>query len=221
MERIIEAVADFEASGRAWPKRIHDRRSLVAKLAHCSERTLAKAEYLPLWHPEHRLTDTPIAQAETRTPDIVTQNKDSDHTLCITGYAPSGKNLTGSDLRRASPSSESLETSYLTSSCTTRGDQKTDLKPRNRSGTTLQPMGLGKSSKIVPFLRPMNQKAKNRQIKIGDRVLSPDYRYPLVVVDLHYGDRSGEWLRVKADDWPKCELSHISELTLLEDRNRA
>ena len=49
MTRIADAVKDFEASGQAWPKRIRDRRALIAKLAHCSERTLAKPEYLPFW----------------------------------------------------------------------------------------------------------------------------------------------------------------------------
>lgn len=222
MERIVEAVEDFEASGRVWPKTIRDRRSLIAKMAHCSERTLAKSEYLLFWHPDHyhQSQDTPD-NSKAVTASVLADNLSRDHTPAKTVYGSPKKNLTGPDPRRASPSSESLETSYPTSSCTTRRDSKTDLMPRNRSGTTLQPMGLRESSKIVPFLRPMNQKAKNRQIKIGDRVLSPDYRYPLVVVDLHYGDRSGEWLRAKGDDWPSCELFHISELTLLEDRNHA
>ena len=58
MTRIANAVTDFEESGREWPNTIRERRKLIAKLAHCSERTLAKPDYLPLWHPNHRNLDT-------------------------------------------------------------------------------------------------------------------------------------------------------------------
>jgi hypothetical protein len=50
MRRVIEYVENFEG---VWPATIRDRRSLIAKGARCSEGTLAKAEYLPLWHPKY------------------------------------------------------------------------------------------------------------------------------------------------------------------------
>jgi hypothetical protein len=53
MARIADTVADFQESGRAWPKTIHARRKLIAMLARCSQRTLVKPDYLPLWHPNH------------------------------------------------------------------------------------------------------------------------------------------------------------------------
>jgi hypothetical protein len=54
LARVSDTVADFEASGREWPTKIHDRRKLVSRMANCSERTLIKPAYLPLWHPNHR-----------------------------------------------------------------------------------------------------------------------------------------------------------------------
>ena len=57
MTRISEAMIDLIASGR-HPNRISELRSLLSKLANCSERTLAKKDYLPLWHPKYRNLDT-------------------------------------------------------------------------------------------------------------------------------------------------------------------
>jgi hypothetical protein len=85
MARITEAVADFEESGRAWPRTISARRQLIARMAHCSERTLAKPDYLPLWHPKHRtnegdiLIDSNLNTARDRAIYLV-----SDHTPHIT-----------------------------------------------------------------------------------------------------------------------------------------
>jgi hypothetical protein len=57
MTRISEHFEDLLQSNH-FPKGISALRSCLAKLAHCSERTLAKKDYLPLWHPKYRNLDT-------------------------------------------------------------------------------------------------------------------------------------------------------------------
>jgi hypothetical protein len=61
MARISENFEDLLQSNRI-PEKISELRSLLAKLAHCSERTLAKPDYLPLWHPKHR---NPVTASDT------------------------------------------------------------------------------------------------------------------------------------------------------------
>jgi hypothetical protein len=61
MARISENFEDLLQSNRI-PQKISELRSLLAKLAHCSERTLAKPDYLPLWHPKHR---NPVTASDT------------------------------------------------------------------------------------------------------------------------------------------------------------
>ena len=53
LSRVADTVNDYQASGREWPKTIRARRKLIAGMANCSESTLNKPVYLPLWHPNH------------------------------------------------------------------------------------------------------------------------------------------------------------------------
>jgi hypothetical protein len=57
MTRISEHFEDLLQS-KHFPKGISALRSSLAKCANCSERTLAKKDYLPLWHPKYRNLDT-------------------------------------------------------------------------------------------------------------------------------------------------------------------
>ena len=85
MARIADAVTDFEESGREWPNTMRERRKLLAKLAHCSERTLAKPDYLPLWHPKHRTNEDDIlidSNLDTARDGEATQHR--DHTSALT-----------------------------------------------------------------------------------------------------------------------------------------
>jgi hypothetical protein len=85
MGRVREHMIDLIASGKV-PKRISDLRSLLAKLAHCSERTLAKKEYLSLWHPKYLALDTD-------------RNLDLDHTQIELNVAPSVADLFPENVR--------------------------------------------------------------------------------------------------------------------------
>jgi hypothetical protein len=80
-KRIVEAIADYEGSGRCWPSTIRARRKLIAMLACCSESTLAKSSYLSLWHPDHvSLADDQKSHTEQ---DTATKSE-RDHTPPIT-----------------------------------------------------------------------------------------------------------------------------------------
>ncbi|MEA5511964.1 hypothetical protein VB715_19510 [Crocosphaera sp. UHCC 0190] len=80
MIRIIECMEDLIIGDRL-PKKVGERRKLISMLCHCSERTLAKPEYLPLWHPMHY---KPLIER------VSEDNKILDHTplLRVVPYPP-------------------------------------------------------------------------------------------------------------------------------------
>ena len=85
MARISENFEDLLQSNRI-PQKISELRSLLAKLAHCSERTLSKPDYLPLWHPKHRNLDTASDTA-------INQSLDQTGIKCVFGSFGAEKNL--------------------------------------------------------------------------------------------------------------------------------
>ena len=85
MARISEHFNDLEASGKV-PEKISVLRTLLAKLAHCSERTLSKPDYLPLWHPKHRNLDTASDIA-------INQSLDQTSIKCVSVPFEAEKNL--------------------------------------------------------------------------------------------------------------------------------
>jgi hypothetical protein len=76
MGRIADAVAELIATGHL-PEKVRERRRLIAQLAHCSEATLAKPNYLPLWHPS-KLVDYKSANQDTERD--LEEKENRDHT---------------------------------------------------------------------------------------------------------------------------------------------
>jgi hypothetical protein len=76
MGRVSDAVAALMASGQL-PEKVGERRRLIAKLAHCSESTLAKPNYLPLWHPSKLVLGD---RANLHTERVMEDRESLDHT---------------------------------------------------------------------------------------------------------------------------------------------
>jgi hypothetical protein len=245
MTRVIECVEDFEVSGRSWPATIRDRRSLIAKLAKCSERTLAKAEYLPLWHPVHLTTiDTDLRIETTRdhTPAIncvmpsvlapvsVCQSSFSEDDVCLSTI----QSLEQLRINFIQGSEQEQNTNQLDQELVVISNSESNQEKEliNFSISSLIVLSPGailtkKNAEILDMTAIQSTKSKKlskivpktRQMnyfKVGDRVVSEDRPAPILsIVSFHCGNH--EWPRVQADFWEKSELAHVSELRKVED----
>jgi hypothetical protein len=226
-KRIVEAIADFKASGRAWPSTIRARRLLIAKMACCSERTLAKAEYLSLWHPDHQSKAvTPMPYTE----QVSGISPERDHTTPITWGASSFPGRAEKKITSSSQPRES-DCDRLTSAiCTT---PVASLKTKTTQTHTGKVIELFQVTMNVPNSEITNGKPRirivNRPVvaiandpnpaglKPGDWVIEPDR--PDRLMKLASIDDDGEWCRLVKPDCQQPGL--IGSLAYLPELQHA
>lgn len=218
MERIVEAIQTYEALGRPWPSTIRKRRSQLAEMAGCSERTLAKAEYLTLWHPAHiNANEEPIPYPVSLSGNDEDEKEKRDHTPAITvcpACPPSASEKkfitpseSGSDrqdqpklsidpLSVLPPSSFSAPILLESAQGETYSDFVEDEQPKN-------------VSKIVT----MNHFRKSDGFQVGDRVRCNRYPSETFEIIETYGSQAH-----LENGWG-YEWVLMSELTKLEDNH--
>ena len=245
MTRVIECVEDFEASGRSWPATIRDRRSLIAMLAKCSERTLAKAEYLPLWHPEHPtiVGEHPtIANTDFRTKTA------RDHTPAINcvmlpvltsvpkfrSPLPTIKSIEQLRINLIQGSEQEQNSNQLDQELAiisnSESIQEKALVNFSISSLSVLPPGAVLTNENaetvdVTVIQPINpqespeivpETRRMNYFKVGDRVVSEERPGQILsIVSFQCGDH--DWPRVKADFWDKSEFADVSKLRKVED----
>jgi hypothetical protein len=219
-KRIVEAIADYETSGRCWPSTIRARRKLIASMACCSERTLAKAEYLMLWHPAH------ISLANSQKPDTV------------------GDAATQSERDPAPPitvgpgySAFEFKKTSSTSACTSPRRAKKTKTVQNLTGQGIQKIIRFEAGETVPISRRLaivNNRQNHTQqgtqpllrivnrpklpiadpnpngVKPGDWVV--ELHRPRALLRLESIDPDGEYCRCQDVHWGGRELCLLSEL---------
>jgi hypothetical protein len=227
MQRIIEAVADFEASGRSWPSTIRRRRALIAKLSCCSERTLAKPVYLPLWHPDH------VSLSNAQNPhsggaSAIPQKCDPTPSITV-GTPPLPQSEDS-----AAPFPENTNTA---TSCTTPGARQKTKPPQTH---TQQGIEAFSEQKTVPITRRLaivknhqtqseSQFQPSEQSKVvpiavgavGGWTNLPGFRVgdlvveatrPGVLLRLEIIDPDGEWCRCRDIRWGGQEICLLEDL---------
>jgi len=199
--RVSDAVADFVASGREWPKTIHARRNLLARMARCSERTLTKFDYLRLWHPNHleiatddgdRHADAVEASIHCPEQDIAIQDDAGSHpsnnvrSAFFSGSSNSEFPYPHSHLECF----QNAAIPTLLSGCTSPGSIFSTETPQTHTPREIQPIGKKSPPKIVPSL--------------GSWLIEPDR--PHILLRLESIDQDGEWCRCQDAQQRKREL---------------
>jgi hypothetical protein len=217
MARISEAMIDLIASGR-MPNRISELRSLLSKLAHCSERTLAKKEYLTLWHPKHRNLDT-VTDSEFRShPDINWGVAgEAEKNLLILPTEGSDRiidKIQSSEINQ----NNSQVISFLLSSeinfarfSTLKTPETLDMKAfKARKDTAkMNTSIINNPEKVSCLVSP-----KTEALKVGDRVYQVDRpSYALTITQVV----NDELVKAVTDGFKGSEFFPLSELRLLPD----
>lgn len=169
MERAADAYRSLLESD-LLPDGVNARRKAIAKLAHCSERTLIKPDYLPLWHPNHvqdgdQDADVDVDAVEASIPcpepDSVIQEEAGSHpdNNCVNAFPSLSFNISQDVLPPAA-----------------RRQTKT---PQTHTASEFQPM----TEKFPPKTVPIP----------GDWLIEPDR--PHILLRLESVDEDGEWCR--------------------------
>jgi hypothetical protein len=168
--RVSDAVADFIASGREWPTTIHARRNLIARMAHCSERTLIKPDYLPLWHPAHTQDDDRDADAVAVV--IEASNQDTEQDTAIQDNAGSHPN----------------------NNCVVPFPARNLPIPQDVLAPAARRQSKPPQTQTQRELQPMTEKTPPKTVPIpGDWLVEPDR--PHILLRLESIDEGGEWCR--------------------------
>jgi hypothetical protein len=221
MTRISEAMIDLIASGRL-PNRISELRSLLSKLAHCSERTLTKKEYLTLWHPKHRNLDT-AKDSEIRShddtncvvPSVVAVA--SENNLLILPTEGSDRiidKIQSSEINSQEINKKSSFLLFEQPAATSKGfeiSEPLDLQAfKARKDTENMNTSIINNPEKVSFL----VSPKTEALKVGDRVYQVDRpSYALTITQVV----NDELVKAVTDGFKGSEFFPISELRLLPD----
>jgi hypothetical protein len=174
LERVADAVNDYQESKREWPTTIRARRKLISELAHCSESTLNKPIYLALWHPNHLEIATQDgdhdadADVDVELPSIPCPEPDS--AIQTDAVSHPDNNV------RSAHFSQSFHSS---SGCTTPAARRQTKTPQTHAASEFQPM----TEKFPPKSVPIP----------GDWLIEPDR--PHILLRLESVDEDGEWCR--------------------------
>ena len=214
MTRISEAMIDLIASGR-HPNRISELRSLLSKLAHCSERTLVKKEYLTLWHPKHRNLDT-VTDSEIRSHDDINcvVAGEAEKNLLILPIEGSDRIINNPEINQNNSQVISFSLSSemilaLDSSC--KNPIPLDLQAfKARKHTENMNTSIINNPEKVSFL----VSPKTEALKVGDRVYQVERpSYALTITQVV----NDELVKAVTDGFKGSEFFPISELRLLPD----
>jgi hypothetical protein len=221
MTRISEAMIDLIASGRL-PSQISELRSLLSKLAHCSERTLAKTEYLTLWHPKHQNLDT-VTDSEFRShadincvvPSVVAGEAEKNLLILPT----EGSDRIIDKIQSSEINQNNFQViSFLLSSeinfarfSTLKTSETLDMKAfKARKDTAkMNTSIINNPEKVSCLVSP-----KTEALKVGDRVYQVDRpSYALTITQVV----NDELVKAVTDGFKGSEFFPISELRLLPD----
>jgi hypothetical protein len=218
MTRISEAMIDLIASGR-HPNRISELRSLLSKLANCSERTLAKKEYLTLWHPKYQNLDT-VSDTEFRSHDdtncvvLSVVAGEAENNLLILPIEGSDRIINNPEINQNNSQDISFSLSSemilaLDSSC--KNPKPLDLQAfKARKETENMNISIIDNPEKVSFL----VSPKTEGFKVGDRVFSVERPSYLLTITQVVND---ELVKAVTDGFKGSEFFPISELRLLPD----
>jgi hypothetical protein len=221
MTRISEAMIDLIASGRL-PNRISELRSLLSKLAHCSERTLVKKEYLTLWHPKHQNLDT-ATDSEIRSHDDINcvvpsvVAGEAEKNLLILPIEGSDRiidKIQSSEINSQEINKKSSFLLFEQPAATSKGFEISEplnlqaFKARKETENMSSSI-MNHSEKVTCLVSP-----KTEALKVGDRVYQVERpSYALTITQVV----NDELVKAVTDGFKGSEFFPLSELRLLPD----